>query len=285
MPKAPLFYASLLIFVTGSHPARADLLSVSLSGTAWQRDDGAGYRALVQLEVGWEQLLFGRHTAPQLAEADDPKPPPHSEPPQAEALPVHDENPQRPTSLEEPAPAPVEPLPPWFGSGFARALLRVVVRVSSRSRGSLDSLSARSRTSTLLPVLRLRAGRGADETLRYSPTLDDPDRWLQSGGADLRYEAQATWTLDRLIFADDEIAIERLRQQAARNVLDRGGRALKVFFEWQSAALRLDRLDLDEEARIKLQIIKIQSEIELDVLSGGWFSQELARLQAAAPAN
>lgn len=284
MPKASLSTASLLVFLMCSHPARAEVLSVSLSGSRWQRDDGAGYQAMVQVEVGWEQLLFGRSTAAQLAEAADPEPQTTPGAPPNE-LPLHEESPPRPTAVQEPAPLPAQPLPPWFRSDFARALLRVVLRTSGHTRGSLESLSVRSRTSTLLPVLRLRAGRGADETLRYSPTLDDPDRWLQSGGAELRYEGQATWTLDRLIFADDEIAIERLRQQAARTVADRGVRALKVLFEWQAATLRLDRSELDEEAQLKLQVLKIQSEIELDVLSGGWFSLELARLKAAMPAN
>ena len=70
------------------------------------------------------------------------------------------------------------------------------------------------------PYDRVRFDRPDDGVLLI--TLDDPDRWLQSGGAEFRYEAQATWTLDRLIFADDEIAIERLREQAAKAERDRG---------------------------------------------------------------
>jgi hypothetical protein len=89
----------------------------------------------------------------------------------------------------------------------------------------------------------------------------------------LSYEAQATWTLDRLVFADDEIAIERLRQQAQRARGQRALEALKLLFRWQTARVKLERPE--HAADISLQLSMIQAEIELDVLTRGWFSRQL----------
>jgi hypothetical protein len=155
------------------------------------------------------------------------------------------------------------------------SLAREVMRSTGSGETVFDSLGTRSRVSAALPVLRLRAGRGIDESLRYSPTTDDPDRWLASGGADLSYEAQATWTLDRLVFADDEVAIERLRLQARQARAQRVLRALEVLFRWQAARVQLS--DPSREPDAELQLALIQAEIELDVLTRGWFSRQLQR--------
>jgi hypothetical protein len=172
-------------------------------------------------------------------------------------------------------PAVLESRPPWARPAFAVELVRVVMNLEGQGELRTDSLATRSRTSALLPVLRLRAGRGTDSSLRYSPTLDDPDRWLAAGGADYSYEAQATWTFDRLIFTGDEIAVERLRQQAAKARGDRALRALEVLFTWQAARLRLDHETLSPEDALLLQIKLLQAESELDVLTRGWFSRRV----------
>lgn len=153
-------------------------------------------------------------------------------------------------------------------------MVRVVMSRSGDGETRTDSLSGRSRLSAVLPVLRLRAGRGIDESMRYSPTTADPDRWLMAGGADLSYEAQATWTLDRLVFADDEVSLERLRQQARRARGQRALQALKLLFRWQAARVKLS--DPEREPDLGLQLSMIQAEIELDVLTGGWFSKQVA---------
>jgi hypothetical protein len=100
---------------------------------------------------------------------------------------------------------------------------------------------------------------------------------LVSGGADYSYEAQATWAFDRLVFNDDEIAVERLRQQAARARWELAERALKVLFAWQQARLRLLLDGLPPEDHVQLELQVIQSESELDVLTAGWFSRRALR--------
>jgi hypothetical protein len=161
-------------------------------------------------------------------------------------------------------------------SDFAARLL-VRVRMLSGSAGErLESLASRSRSAAWLPELRLQAGRSADQSLRYSPTADDPDRWLQAGGADLRYQAQATWTLDRLIFSRDELGVERFRMQREREMERRAKQALAAFFTWQKLGVKLAGL-LEEERRAELELEREQARITLDLLSAGWFGRNLPR--------
>src|SRR5690349_18079499 len=68
------------------------------------------------------------------------------------------------------------------------------------ARRGLASLSSRVRTAALLPQLTVRALRTTDQALRLSPTLDEPDRYSESGGAGLWLEARLTWQLDRLVY-------------------------------------------------------------------------------------
>jgi hypothetical protein len=265
--------------------ASAGALDLSLGGKLWLRErEGYAYQATVELSVGWEQLFFARSAqstgAMSLEELEISRPAgsssAFSEAPQVELL---TENttpggaPPRPAAeVEDPRPRTLRQAPRWLEPSFAIELVNHVLRRSGRSPRALESLSTRSRTAALLPVLRLRAGRGADETLRFSPTATEPDRWLQSGRADLQYEAQATWTLDRLVFTRDEINVERLRLQLDRVLQDLAAATLKLLFRWQEA--RLKELDpaLEPEKRVAAQLSRIQAEIELDVISGGWFS-------------
>lgn len=275
--------------------ARADALSVSVRAAMWtlQGDTrGFGYQALLNLTLGFEELLLRR--APPLAEPSWEPDETLAQTPEAEDEELDEE---APASSAEQAPATtpaattptatedagddvartLESRPFWLSATFARELIAAVERhfAGSERDAELLSLGSRSRTAALLPVLRLRAGRGTDQTLRLSPTLDDPDRWLQSGGADFRYEAQATWTLDRLVFTNDEITLERLRLQLDRTRRERLKEALLHLFRWQAARLRSRDPALDPEANLEAQIDELQAEIQLDALSGGWFVQRL----------
>lgn len=254
-------------------PARfafAEALDLSVNASVSVRPtQGVGYQGWLQLSVGWEALLFGRPPATRasesLAQSNDA-------PAETGGAPAAGAGAPAPTAEARP-----RLVQPWLRPAFALELVRAVMRQSESRDGELGSLATRSRTSALLPALRLRAGRGTDQSLRYSPTVDDPDRWLVSGAADYNYEAQASWTFDRLVFADDEIAIERLRQQAARFRGERALRALKLLFAWQRAWVRLRFGELEIEELWKAELELLQARAELDVLSTGWFSEQLAK--------
>ena len=149
----------------------------------------------------------------------------------------------------------------------------------------LNDLSSRARWSAALPRLRLRVTRLIDESSSLSPTSYDAERQTARGGTRLWLEARTTWRLDRALFADEEIRLERLRyrtsearRRAARDVLE-------VLFAWQRAAVALVDLETDaavEECRAAL-VHEQQLAIELDLLTGGWFSRWTLRDSSRRP--
>jgi hypothetical protein len=200
------------------------------------------------------------------------------EPPKAES--AESSNARAPTAPAVPAAAPatakVEPL--WrLSTAELRGLVAAVVVEDARRLARANSLSARARVSAWLPEVKFRAGRNSDQTLRLTPTTDDPDRWALTGGAGLRFEGELHWQFDRLVFASEEVAIERVRlsleQQRDRGVLD----LLQWVFRWQAAVMRTQGPELTtaELAEAALQVE--QAAATLDVLSGGWFSAHVRR--------
>jgi hypothetical protein len=136
-----------------------------------------------------------------------------------------------------------------------------------------------------LPELVLRAARSTDQTLRLSPTATDAAvyDYTQTGGADLLLEARATWTLDRLVFADEELGVERLRLDHARSEAQLVDRIVALVFDWERARQVLATPDAEPEARLKAELDELQAEATLDVLTDGWFSAELARRRTTRP--
>lgn len=139
--------------------------------------------------------------------------------------------------------------------------------------GRLDRLASRARTSALLPELRLRVTRLVDEAQALSPTEYDPGRVTASGGVSSWLEARATFRLDRLVFADEEVALEKQREertQARQKLVDR---VLDELFAWQRALAVRDDETQDPEERARAVIAAIEAEASLDVLTGGWLSR------------
>jgi hypothetical protein len=205
------------------------------------------------------------------------------------ALPRIAQQPHVPIAAE-PAPAPVELVAAAPDAGAAPLVsfeqLRTLTEFSRRAtvvalavagaaldRRRLDSIAARARSSALLPELRLRAVRNTDQALRWVPTTDDPYRITQADGAGLTLEASATFRLDRLLFAREELAVERLRQRA-------GEARLKLEARVQSAVLGLFRAHelgcAGERDPVTPSDLMRGLELfqELDNLTAGWFSEQ-----------
>jgi hypothetical protein len=118
----------------------------------------------------------------------------------------------------------------------------------------------------------LRTLHSSGQTLRLTPTSDDPYRFTQAGTSELALEARLTWHLDRLVFADEEVAVERLeheRDAAERHLIDE---VLGRLLVWQRARVRAADPDLDPEQRQTAELAALGAAVELDVLTGGWFS-------------
>jgi len=162
-----------------------------------------------------------------------------------------------------------------FSRRAAQVALGVVGTAAERRR--LDGLGSRARASALLPELRLRAVRNTDQALRWAPTSDDPYRVSQAEGAGIILEASATFRLDRLLFAHEELAVERARQDA-------GEQRLKLEARVQAAVLGLFRAHelgcagTRDDPQTTLEVLKALEHVaELDNLTAGWFSDQAPR--------
>ncbi|AUX46706.1 hypothetical protein SOCE26_082150 [Sorangium cellulosum] len=171
--------------------------------------------------------------------------------------------------------APPLPLPVRVTPEMARAVVDAALRHARLldPEARIDAITSRARTSSLLPELRLRVSRLVDEAENLAPTEYDPARRTASGGTSLWLEARATWRLDRLVFADDEIALERLRRERAELQAKLMARALELLFAWQRAlALSAEPGRSPEEHRAAT-LSALEAEASLDLLTGGWVTR------------
>lgn len=141
-------------------------------------------------------------------------------------------------------------------------------------RRRLDSIATRARASAALPEIRLRAQRNTDQALRWAPTSDDPYRVTQADGAGTTFEASATFHLDRLLFAREELNAARLRQQAGAEHIKLERRVLDALLELLRARELSCSASADAEARGLALLRGAERFIELDVMTAGWFSAQ-----------
>jgi hypothetical protein len=255
-------------------------LVLSFTGTAWagplrfavallweQQGETRALSGWLGLELPLDRLARPRAAPGAVAE---PLPDPRREPEPASETP----------ELAPRAGKTIEPVSPLLrvAPGFAREIVREALRRQgdARARERLDGLSGRARVSAILPELTLRAARSTDQSLRVAPAGVDRYDLTQTGGADLLFEARATWELDRLVFADEELRVEQLRharEAAAERVVHL---VLKHLFAWQRARAALRAADLDPERVWSLEIDAFEAEAALDVLTDGYFGRRVA---------
>ncbi len=143
----------------------------------------------------------------------------------------------------------------------------------ARDEARLEHLASRARMSSALPQLRLRATRLVSEGASSIPTAYDPYRQTTTGGASLWLEARATWSLDRALFSEEEVRLERIERdvQGERERLHR--RVLDLLFGWQDAVLdRFDPTSSFRECR-RGYLREQQLAAELDFVTHGWFTR------------
>ncbi|WP_437672807.1 hypothetical protein [Sorangium sp. So ce131] len=171
--------------------------------------------------------------------------------------------------------APPLPLPVRVTPEMARAVVDAALRHARLldPEARIDAIASRARTSSLLPELRLRVSRLVDEAENLAPTEYDPARRTASGGTSLWLEARATWRLDRLVFADDEIALERLRRERAELQAKLMARALELLFAWQRALSLSAEPGQGPEERRAATLSALEAEASLDLLTGGWVTR------------
>ncbi len=179
-----------------------------------------------------------------------------------------------------PAEAPKERAPPPAPLPLDPTLARATVGAAWRAVGlgegdaKIDAVIARARQSAALPETRVRAMRLVTEAGRVDTTTGNGNvRFYDAAGAHLWLEARLTWHLDRLLYADDEPTLERVRLERIEARARLAARVLDLLFQWQRA--RLDqqaappgtREDLDAQVRV------LEAEVALDVLTAGGFAR------------
>jgi hypothetical protein len=161
-------------------------------------------------------------------------------------------------------------------------LVAAVLAQHAERIARLSGLSDRARSSAWLPELKFRAGRNSDQTLRLTPTTDDPDRWALSGGSGFRLEGEVRWQFDRVVFASEEVPIERMRlvfeQQRQKGILE----VLDWVFRWQIAMMRRSDPEASPSDRLQAVLSAEQTAAALDVLSGGWFTAHVPGASTSA---
>jgi hypothetical protein len=235
-----------------------------------QREVGA----LFVLTLPLDHLFHGGKSGPVLAASLDA--------PLADAGWVDRVEPFVPRGLAEGAGAPSDR--PSEGSVLLTTdVARNCVRAAWRAIGvgddaAIDSMASRARTSAALPELRLRVMRTIDESGRVTLTDTDPSRYTEAGAATNFLEARLTFRLDRLLFADEEVHLERVRIDRSELRARTAAKVLQALFEWQRAYALLADPSLPSADHFAAELRELEASALLDVMTDGWFGRYRAAL-------
>lgn len=171
---------------------------------------------------------------------------------------------------------------PLVTPSLARAAVRAALSAArlAESWERLSSLETRARTSAWMPDLAFRVARNTDESLRLSPTIDEPYHYTAAGGVGWWIDARLTWRFDRLVFDTHELAVERLRVEHAERAGKLVSKVLATLFGWQRASFKAEDPKATAEEQERAELERAEAEILMDQLTGGWFLRELARRHA-----
>jgi len=168
-------------------------------------------------------------------------------------------------------------------------LARATVAAAWRAAGlgvddtRIDAIVARARLSAALPETRLRAMRLVDTQGHVdTSTTTDNVRYYDMAGANLWLEARLTWHLDRLLYADDEPTLERVRLERIDARSRIAAKILEVLFQWQRALVDVKDAAPGTREELDARLRALEAEVALDVLTAGGFAKARA---AALPAE
>jgi hypothetical protein len=164
----------------------------------------------------------------------------------------------------------VPPAIPSLSPNAIRALLAAAYKAAGVDRDeALSDLAARARASALAPEVRLRAYRAIDAGARLYRTEDTADKATVTDGTQNVFEARLSWRLDRLVFADEEVAIERIRVERLELKQRISARVVELTIRWQRARRAANDPELLPAERDEAAIVAVESLLALDVLTAG----------------
>jgi hypothetical protein len=176
--------------------------------------------------------------------------------------------PASPTDAPEPSPkTEVSPT-------LARACVRAALRASGLGvdDARLDGIVARSRASASLPELRLRVMRVLTDNDKLETAQVTDSLYYQTLTGGLTLEARMTWRLDRLLYADDEPTMERVRMERVDARQRLATRVLDALFQWQRARLDAASSEAGSKDERDARMRVAEAAATLDVLTAGWFA-------------
>jgi hypothetical protein len=138
----------------------------------------------------------------------------------------------------------------------------------------IDAMIARSRLSAALPETRIRVMQVFQDGEHTTSYVDEAGTVVDTSGATTTLEARLTWRFDRLLYADDESSLERLRMEREEARSRIGTKVLELLFTWQRAIEEVGASDAGSRAEADATLRRLQAEIALDVLTGGWFGAQ-----------
>jgi hypothetical protein len=103
-------------------------------------------------------------------------------------------------------------------------------------------------------------------------------------GANLWLEARLTWRLDRVVFADDEPTLERVRIERHDARTRVAAKVIEALFLWQRATVRAARAKPESQEAVEATLQGAEAASTLDVLTGGWFDSWRAS-QSSSPSS
>ena len=164
------------------------------------------------------------------------------------------------------APIVATPLPP----NAVRSLVAAAWKAAGVDRDdALSDLASRARASAIAPEVRLRAYRAIDAGARLYRTEETADKATVSDGTQNVFEARLSWRLDRLVFADEEVAIERIRLERTELKQRIAGRVVELAIRWQRARRAANDPELLPAERDEAAIVAVECLLGLDALTGG----------------
>jgi hypothetical protein len=100
------------------------------------------------------------------------------------------------------------------GEPRVAALQRAAARLAEVEPERVRSWLKRARVAAALPSLRVRVGRGLGDVVTIRG-LDGIDRVTTADSTTWRFEVEATWALDRLVFDPAEVRLSRESQRVS----------------------------------------------------------------------
>ena len=156
-------------------------------------------------------------------------------------------------------------------------LMHVTDTVSDRAAlQSLASLTKRSRWSGLVPELRVRGVYGFDRTVSQQDSSGIyPTDLTTRGGHDSLIEGRLSFRLDRLVYGDQEGALNQRRRDIRLHEEKRKRDAVASLTAWMDARRRRAAPDLDSEQLLEALREEQEALLALHLMSDGWFEGEL----------